>query len=191
MPCPLCEVHPAGHSPAVNRVAGLSADGVCWEDDHAVSTRRERPQCDSHDPGSRCVESDRNRLAERRSWAPVSAVWVDRRVLSKVGHEPAGCMERQLEVQLRLRDARSGDVRPSHADVAALSSGVVGNTVIPKGERRQPKGDRARYRRRDTASDKRTPHAHQPSGLTRPNIAHRLSPRFISPLRPRGRNALC
>ena len=50
-PCPLGEVHPAGHSPAVNMIAGLSADGVYWEDYHAVTTGRERPQWDWPDPG--------------------------------------------------------------------------------------------------------------------------------------------
>jgi hypothetical protein len=175
MPCPLCEVHPAGHSLAVNRVAGLSAHGVCWEDYHAVSTRRERPQCDRHGPGPRCMESDRNRLAERRSCAPVSTVWVRWRVSFEVGHESAGYMERELEVQLGLLDARSFDMRPSHADVAALSNGVVGNAVIPEGQRGQPKGDRACCSHRDTtASDNRTSHTHQPSRPIQLNVEHRL-----------------
>jgi hypothetical protein len=184
VPCQLCEVHPAGHRSAVNRVAGFSAAGVCREDYHAVSTRRERPEWDSHGPRSRRMESDRNRFAERRPRAPVSAVWVGWRVSFEVGNELAGFVERQLEVQPAVRDARSGDVWPAGAEVAALSGGVA-NTVIAKGERGYPEGDRAHHSCRDgAASDKRAPPAHQPSAPTRLTIEHRHHP-GSDPLRPR------
>jgi hypothetical protein len=175
--CPLCEVHPAGHGSAVKRLAGFTADGVGWEDYHALSTRRERPQCDGHGPGSRRMDSNRNWLAERGSRAPVSAVWFRWRVLFEVGNEPAGFVERQLEVQPAVGDARSGDVRPARADVAAVSGGVANAVILPKGERRYPEGDRARRSGRDTAaSEKRAPVAHQPSARTHLDIEHVITP---------------
>ena len=190
MSCALCEVHPAGHSSALNSLAGFRSDGVCRQDDHTVSTRRERPQSDSHSPGPCRMESNRNRLAKRSSRPPAAAVWVGRRVPFEVSDEPAGFVERQHEVQPAVRDARSGDVGSAGADVAALCGGVVDNAVIRKGERGYPESDRARHNRRDTAaSRKRAPPARQPSATARLNIGHRHHP-GSHPLQALGPNAL-
>jgi len=177
VPGPFCEVHPARDSAAINRLAGFTAGRDCRDDYHAVATRRERPQWDSHGPGSRRVESDRNRLAQRRSRAPVSAVGFGWRVSFEVGNETAGFVERQLEVEPAVRDARSGDVGPDAGEVAAVSGGVWNTIVLPKARHGCPEGDRACHScRQAAASDERAPTVHQRSALARLNIEHRHHP---------------
>ena len=127
-----------------------------------------------------------------RTWVagPSLGVWLRWRVLFEVGNELAGFVERQLEVQPAVRDARPGDVGPAGADVAAVSGGVANTVILPKGERGYPEGDRARHSCRYTAaSDKRAPPAHQPSAPTRLNIDHRHHP--VRSVVPPGRIVLC
>ncbi len=100
-------------------------------------------------------------------------------------------MERQLQVELTMRDTGGGDMGPDGREVAALSPGVVGDAVILSGSRRHPESNRADHGRADTAAcHALTSPSERPTAPVRLNIRHSHHP-GSDPAATRCRSLIC